>query len=395
MIFTEQKGQTVQIVGPVPKLELPLVDLRHLPLADRETQAAKLSASDATLPFDLEEGPPFRMQLVHLADNEYVLLVTIHHIVCDHWSMQVFRKELLILYEAFSQGRSSPLCEVPLQFVDFISWQRELWTKGFLKPQLAYWKKQLAGPVPEMTFHKAGKGKHNKASGLATSRQPIAIRADVLTELKAMACRERVTLFMILVSVLDALLYLRTGQRDIRMGTTVANRSRRSEDVMGNCLNAVILRTQLFPEMTFPQLLKQVRDVTLSALVHQDVPFGYVAQELMKRHGSKNHTPLFQVMFIYHTGSSHVAELPGLIFAPWDRKARRTDPEVVLTTLELIFDLRQTSTELTGSVTYKSDSFNDDWVREMVENLYKITERVLAVPDERISNLLWDPIAES
>ena len=176
--------------------------------------------------------------------------------------MQVFRRELVILYNAFSQGRPSPLPEVSIQFIDFICWQRYLLKRGFLKEQLSYWKKQLADPLPSLRFQTNQKRGQRLTFGI--SNQAMEMDQTMLMGLKKLARGEKCTLFMGLLAVLDIVLYRCTGQMDVRVGTTVANRSRReTEDTIGNCLNAIILRTQLSPEMTFKQLLTQVREVSL------------------------------------------------------------------------------------------------------------------------------------
>ncbi len=389
MVFGERNGRPVQRVGQLPKIELPLVDLRHLPPIEVEKEFVRLSTYDASRPFDLEAGPPFRIQLVRLADEEHMLLVTVHHIVCDHWSMQIFRRELMILYEAFFHGHPSPLPEVSIQFIDFVCWQRDLLRRGLLKAQLAYWKKQLASPSPKLEFQTNRRSR--KPLSLRTSTQAIEISRPTLTELKAIASGENSTLFIVLLAMLNIVLYLNTGQADIRIGTTVANRGlKEAEDVIGHLLNAVILRTQLSPEMTFKQLLKQVRDVLLGAIGNQELPFGRVVRMLRKEKLDRKDTPPFQVMFIYQNRTSQSKEVSGLTFASWDGRLRRADPDVALTTLDLIFDLREASTKLTGTVNYKTDVVDDQVVSEMIQNFYEITKRVVLSSERCISDVLND-----
>ena len=389
MVFREIKGRPVQFVGHVPNIEVPIVDLRHLPPKDRDKEFTRISTDDAELPFDLEEGPPFRVQVIRMADTEHVLLLTVHHIVCDQWSMRVFRRELIVLYQAFSRGRLSPLSKVPIQFIDFVCWQRDLLKRRLLKEQLSYWKKQLAGPLPSLRFQK--NHGHGKKLTFGTSNQAIEIDLTLLTELKELARIENCTLFMVLLAVLDIVLYLRTGQKDVWVGTTVTNRSRmETEDVIGNCLNAVILRAQLSPNMTFKHLLTQIKEISLGALSHQELPFGHLAQVLAREKPNMKARPLFQVMFIYQNRTFESLELPGLTFASWDGKYRGADPDVILSTLDLIFDLREASTKLTGHVTYKTAVIEHQVVSEMIESFFDITKRVIALPNRSISDLLYD-----
>ncbi len=167
------------------------------------------------LPFD-RKRPPLRIQLLRVADEEHVLLVTVHHIVCDQWSMQVFRRELVILYNAFSQGRPSPLPKVSIQFIDFICWQRYLLKRGFLKEQLSYWKKQLADPLPSLRFQTNQKRGQRLTFG--TSNQAMEMDQTMLMGLKKLARGEKCTLFMSLLAVLDIVPCRCTGQMDVRSG---------------------------------------------------------------------------------------------------------------------------------------------------------------------------------
>jgi amino acid adenylation domain-containing protein len=389
MVFRERNGRPVQFVGPVPKIELLFVDLRYLLPKEADKEFARISTDDAELPFDLEKGPPFRIQLIRVADQEHVLLVTVHHIVCDQWSMQVFRRELILLYEAFSQGLPSPLPEVSVQFVDFVCWQRNLLKRGLLKKQLSYWKKQLASPLPSLKFHKSRRRKTLITFG--TSNQAMEVDENLLTGLKKLAREENCTPFMVLLAVLDIVLYLHTGQADVLVGTTVANRSRREiEGTIGNCLNAIILRAHLSREITFKQFLAQVKEMSLGALANQELPLGHLARALGKEQRNKRDCSLFQVMFIYQNRTFEPVQISGLTFASWDGKYRRAEPDVIISMLDLIFDMREASTKLTGCVTYKTAIVDHEFVTDIIASFYRITERVLGQPNQSISDILND-----
>src|SRR5262249_55962353 len=229
---------------------------------DLEQRAAELILEEREEAFDLTVGPLFRIKLLRLTDTDYFLLVTMHHIISDHGSMQIFRTELAKLYEAFSQGKTSPLAEPVIQFVDYSLWERRLIDDGHLDEQLAFWKDQLGGPLSRLNFKKHGI-EENELS-FRTARLPIELDETLFTDIKALARKENCTPFMVLLAALSILLYLQTGQEDIRIGTLVANRSRpESRGVFGHFINTIILRIELYPDMTWKQLLMHVRQVTL------------------------------------------------------------------------------------------------------------------------------------
>ena len=290
MIFTEIGGQPVQSIGKVPVLDLPIIDLRALSKEEQMTHFNRLSADDATLPFDLEEGPLIRVQLICLTDQEQVLLATTHHIVCDDWSMQIFRRELVELYESFSHGKPSPLPDLTIHFIDYVCWQRDLVKRGLLKAQLAYWRKQLgdrlAQPLP-----RDSPGTANDTS-FSMAIQRIDIDDALLPKIKAFAIREGCTTFMVYLAVIYLVLHVHTGNTDVFVGTTTGNRKDRTiEGVIGNFLNAVVLRTDIQRHHTFSQLLHRVRQVCIEAYDNQEIPFANVARALRRQIPIKPRTP--------------------------------------------------------------------------------------------------------
>ena len=224
MVFGESRGRPMQTIGKVPKIDLPVIDLRGLSDKKRTTELSRISTDDASLPFDLEEGPPIRVALIRLTDLENILLVTVHHIVCDDWSMQVFRRELTILYESFCQAKLSPLPDPRIQFIDFLCWQREILRRGVLKGQLAYWKKQLACRPTNFAAQEL-QPRQNK-SGFSIAIKSFAIESALLPRIRALATKENCSTFMVLLAVLEVVLHVHTGKTDVPIGTTVANRNR-------------------------------------------------------------------------------------------------------------------------------------------------------------------------
>ena len=279
MVFDEVDGKLVQIVKDGSMFQLPMKDLRGEAPDDLSQQAAVLLLEEREQPFDLATGPLFKSNLLRLTERESFLLVTMHHIISDQWSMQVFNREMVSIYKAYSQGRHSPFGDFPFQFGDHAVWEERLLKSGLFDRQREYWKQQLSGPLPELGFMKSSTP--NKELSFRSSRQPIELDETLFRGIKAVARRECCTPFMIILAALDLVLYAFTGQEDIRIGTLVANRRRReAERAIGHFLNTVVLRTRLSPNLSCGQLLRQVREITLAAYAHQELPFEELARVL-------------------------------------------------------------------------------------------------------------------
>ncbi len=385
-VFAKVDGCPVQVIKEVPDLQLPVVDLLSLPPGDVEQQAAGLILEERERPFNLATGPLLRTKLLRLTDNEYLLLVTMHHIISDHWSMRIFRREVLALYEAFSQGRSSPLPEPAIQFADYASWERRLLNEGLLNTQLTFWKKQLAGSAPQLEFHKSRKPR--KESNFCMARQQLELDETLFTGIKAFAGRENFTPFMVLVAALNILLYRYTGQRDIRIGALVANRGRReTEGTIGHFVNTVILRTCLAPEATVEQLLTQVRKVTLTAYAHQVLPFEQLAR-VLEGDSIADRESVFQVLLNYQHHHFESSQITGLTLASLDLQQSKEDSDLTLTTFNLIVNMRESSTTLTGCVNYKPDMIGEEDVSKVLESFGRLLEKLTTHSVEQIGSIL-------
>jgi len=390
-VFSEMDGRPVQVIKEVSDSQLPVIDLRSQAFGDLEQEAAALILEERTQPFDLAAGPLLRTNLLRLTDEEYLLLVTVHHIISDHWSMQIFRRELAILYEAYSQGRTSSLPEPSIQFADYASWERRLLDDGLLNTQLAFWKKQLAGPASQLEFRKNGKPR--REPNFRTARQLMELDETLFTGIKALARRENCTPFMVLATALNIVLHLYTGQRDIRIGTLVANRGRReTEGVTGHFVNTVILRTYLAPETTVKQLLRQVRRVALMAYAHQELPFEQLAR-VLEGDPIVDRGSLFQVLLNYQHHHFESPQIPGLTFASLDLQQSKEDSDLTLTTFNLIVTMRESSTTLTGCVNYKTDVIDEKDINRMLESFIKVLKNLTAYSVEQIVSIVADGVS--
>src|SRR6185369_4694917 len=300
--FAVHAGDPYQLIHPPAEVELPITDLtvgaalRGRPSEEigvfaedgrprsaaptvATLEAQRIAVEEARLPFDLERGPLLRARLLQLSEEEHVLLVTMHHIVSDGWSMGVLVREVAALYTAFSTGQPTSLEELPIQYADYAVWQRE-WLRGeVLERQLSYWREQLAGAPAVLELP----GDHPRPSmqGFRGSFEPVTVPAEVTARLKELSRREGVTLFMLLLGAWQVLLSRYAGAEDIVVGTPIANRQRGEvEGLIGYFVNALALRTDLSGDPSFRELLRRVREVALGAYLHQDVPFEKLVEEL-------------------------------------------------------------------------------------------------------------------
>ncbi|MFL6333022.1 MAG: condensation domain-containing protein, partial [Pyrinomonadaceae bacterium] len=293
--FRSVDGDLVQVVSPSQTLDLNIVDLRSSPAAEREADAQRMAWVEAQQPFSLEQGPLLRATLYVLGSSDYLLLLVMHHIVSDGWSMGVLYRELSALYVAYSAGRPSPLAELPVQYPDFALWQNELLQGEMFEELLRYWRTQLAG-APELLNLPTDRPR----PAVQTYRgavHGIILKPRLYESLRALARSEEATPFMVLLAAFKALLSRYSGEEDVTVGTPVAGRTRvELEPLIGFFVNTLVLRTDVSGDPSFRELVGRVREVTLGAYAHQEVPFERLVEELRpERDLSRN--PLFQVMF--------------------------------------------------------------------------------------------------
>ncbi|HZI03336.1 MAG TPA: condensation domain-containing protein, partial [Archangium sp.] len=277
--FRATEKQPVQVIHSEAVLPLPVIDLGELPQAEREAQVRRLAYEEAQRPFDLIRGPMLRLKLLELEDTRHVLLLTMHHIVSDGWSMGILIREVGALYEAFSSGKPSPLPALTLQYADYAAWQRG-WLQGeALESQLAYWRQQLAQApkVLELPTDKPRPPVQSYRGATLTRLMPRTV-SDALT---ALCQREGVTPFMALLAGFQSLLSRYSGQTDVVVGTDIAGRTHAdTEGLIGFFINQLVMRGDLSGDPTFRELLGRVRQVALGAYAHQDVPFEKLVEEL-------------------------------------------------------------------------------------------------------------------
>jgi amino acid adenylation domain-containing protein len=308
--FVAVGGKPVQAIDPEPRVALPVIDLRALPAPLAEAELASRRAEHESRPFDLARGPLLRAALVRRADDEHVLLFAMHHIVSDRWSMGILVRELVALYPAIAQGRPSPLPDLPVQYADFAVWQRE-WLQGaVLDEQLGYWTRQLAGlePLDLPADRAAEPGRVFRAGDL-----PFELTAERSAAVHALARRQGASPFMVLLAAFQTLLHRLTGQDDVAVGAPIANRNRaETEDLIGFFVNTLVLRSRPAADQPFRELLERVRETTLAAYDHQDLPFSRVVDALRPADRRQGGMALVDAMFTMQNQPMPEMELPGL-----------------------------------------------------------------------------------
>jgi hypothetical protein len=334
--FIVLDGQPLQAIpaesyANAPSLTIPLcvLDLQELPADRQEVKAKSIISAEIEHPFDLSSGPLLRVILLVLSETEHILLLNMHHIICDDWSMGVLIRELGTLYAAFAQNQPSPLLELPLQYADFAHWQRE-WLQGeVLQTQLAYWRKQLNGIS---ILHLPTDKPRPAIQSYQGATQFLELPKKLIDALEKLSQQESVTLFMTLLATFQTLLYRYTHQEDITVGSPIANRNHSEiEGIIGFFVNSLVLHSNLSGNPTFRELLGRVREVTLGAYSHQDLPFEKLVEELHPERNLSYH-PLFQVVFGFQNAPMSALELPGLVpsFMNIDLKKTRFDLELHL-----------------------------------------------------------------
>ncbi len=376
--FQAVDGQAVQVISPDLTLTLLVIDLQEFTETEREFEVQRLTIESAQQPFNLATEPLLRIKLLRLAKEEYVFMVTMHHIVSDGWSFNVFFQELTVLYAAFSNNKPSPLCELSIQYADFAVWQSEWMSGNILETQLSYWKQQLnaSTPVLELPTDEA----RTPVQTYQGAKQFLKLPKNLSDSLKTLSQQEGVTLFMTLLAAFKILLYRYTSQEDIIVGSAIAGRNRsETKGLIGCFVNTLAFRTDLRDNPSFRKFLTQVREVGINAYSHQDLPFEKLVKELqIERDLSR--TPLFQVMFALQKTVMQSLELSGLTLIPLEVHNGTAQ-------FDLTLELEETSKGISGWFEYNTDLFHAATIARMVGHFQTLLEGIIANPEQRLLDL--------
>ncbi|WP_338282406.1 condensation domain-containing protein, partial [Corallococcus caeni] len=376
--FVMCDGTPFQQIVPHLTLTLAQEDLSALPGGERETQALARMQEEARTPFNLAEGPPIRFRLLRLEAAEHLMLLTLHHIVADGWSMGVLVRELGALYAAFTQNRPSPLPELRIQYADFAQWQRQVLSGEELDKQVAYWKARLDG-APTLLALPTDRPRPATQSHRGATHS-FEVPPAVTAGLRALGLRSGGTLFMPLAAALNVLLSRYSGQHDVCIGTAIANRTRGElEPLIGFFVNTLVLRTRLEDDPSFLDLVEQLRRTALEAYAHQDLPFEQLVDVLApERHLS--HTPLFQVMLGLQNAPMGRLALPELVLEPDAARSQTAK-------FDLFFDFAEAGERLRAFIEYSTDLFDRSTIERMARHFLVLVEAAVARPQTRISRL--------
>lgn len=377
-VFPEINGNPVQMITPPHPVRFLHIDLSKLTKAEQESEFERLTYEESRYSFDLSRGPLLRVTLVHLDEQDNILLIAAHHIVLDGWSIGIFRRELEELYEAFRKGRPSPLPELTVQYTDYAIWQRNWLQQEDLESQLRYWTRQLKDLPEALQLPVANRRPENVS--FQGARQYFKLSPKLTVEIKSLAMRENVTLFMTLLTGFLILLHRYSSQTDIPVGTAVANRQRAEvEGLIGFFVNTLVMRGNLAGNPTPRELLRRVSDVAISAYEHRDLPFDHVVAALQPTRSS-NHHPLFQVVFDLQNTPKHTRG-----------KSRSSFSSMEVTSVparfDLILSMEDTPEGLQAYWQYNTGLFEPDAITRMSGHLETLLKGMVANPDQSITRL--------
>jgi len=371
--LTSVQGISQQEIAAQLTLKISRVDC-HL----SEPEIAKIAIAEASLPFNLSQLPLLRATLLDLSPTSHVLIIIVHHIIADGWSMGILREELSAYYQAIVTGTAPAIAPLPIQYADFTLWQRQYLTEAVLAPQLDYWQHQLADipPVIELPLDRPRPAVQTFAGG----SQSFQLSPEISQQLKAFSGQAGVTLFMTLLSAFGVLMHRYTHQEDIVIGSPIANRNRQEiEPLIGFFVNTLALRLNFEHNPSFTELVQQVKQVALDAYAHQDVPFEKLVEKLQPERDLSYH-PLFQVMFVLQNTPNSTFDLPELIVE--ELELERVDAKFDLTLL-----MTETEAGLQGTLNYKTDLFDAATITRMLEQWQVLLNAITFEPETSVATL--------
>jgi amino acid adenylation domain-containing protein len=377
--FVMLDGEPTQEISPARRVKAPLTNLTHLPEGEREAEVQRLAREAARQSFDLTRGELMRVRVLLLDADDCCVLLTLHHIVTDGWSMNVLVREIKTLYQAFLESRPSPLPELPLQYADYAVWQHEWLNGGALQSQLDYWKEQLAGIPPSLDLPTS-----HPRPAVQTFRgafEPFILSQGLTEKLRALSRQEGVTLFMTLLTGFQSLLSRYSGQDEVVVGTPIAGRTRReTEELIGLFVNTLVLRGDLRGDPTVREMLQRVRQVTLGAYENQDIPFQRLVEELQPPR-DLSRSPLFQVMLVLQNTSGPQASMNA---GHW---AESIEVQTGVAKFDLTLFLSEDGGGLAGALEYNTDLFEPAAVKRMIAHFEQLLGAIASEPERRLSEL--------
>ena len=376
--FIEQDGQPAAVIDKELSWNLERLDLRSLDSSERDALAMSRAAEFIRKPFDLSKGSPLRALLITIESDNHLLVASMHHIISDGWSMGVMVRELTEHYLAAKNGTTARMAPLAVQYADFAQWQQKWLESGELDRQLPYWRSSLADAPPMATF--PTDFVRPPAEGPKGRRSRILIPKPLVAELEKLSREQNVTLFMLLFAAFLVLLYRYTGQEDLVVGTPSANRNRSElHPIIGFFVNNLVMRAKLDGNPTFVELLARIREVTLGAYDHQDVPFEKLVQALRPVR-ALDHSPLFQTMFSFQNFPFDDLELPDLTISP-------VEMDCGTARFDLTVEIYPRNGEMHAFFEYKTDLYLPETIAALQRHLMSLLENVVAHPGQHINSI--------
>ncbi|MBD2201832.1 amino acid adenylation domain-containing protein [Calothrix sp. FACHB-1219] len=370
--------QPVQVIHQAQPINLIVEDLRELPETERDRTLQSLAREFAQQPFDLSNHSLLRAKIWQINDKNYYLALTIHHIIADGWSVGVLIQELTAIYAAFSTGKASPLLELPIQYGDFVNWQRKWLDSQRIQPLLTYWKQKLQGELPVLNL--PTDYPRPPVQTFQGSQAKLVISPALTQQLKHFSSQQEVTLFMTLLTAFKILLYRYTGQTDILVGSPIANRHRaETQSLIGFFVNVLVLRTELADNLSFQDLLMRVKSTTLEAYVHQDLPLEKLVEELQPSR-DLSYNPLFQVMFV-------LQNIPKPNLSLSDVAVSYEEGDNGTSKFDLTLFMEDSPAGLVATCEYNRDLFHADTINRMLGHFQTLIESIVSNPKQSISQL--------
>ncbi len=383
--FDSEHGKPFMVIHEPQPVQLPLTDLSAKPQNEREAELKKITQEENRLPFDLKQGPLFRARLIRMSENDHVVLFTMHHIISDGWSMGIFMQEIAKLYRSFVLGEQPDLPELDIQYADYAAWQQS-WLQGeVLEKELDFWRETIGmnPPVLELPFD------HPRPAVQTFNGKNLSIRLNPETSaaLKKLSQKEGATPFMTLLAAFQTLLHRYSGQEEILVGSPIANRNRsETEKLIGFFVNNIVLKSDFYDDPEFSDLLRRVRENTLNAYAHQDVPFEQVVDALQTER-SLSHSPIFQVMFVMQNLPQSFFELPGLTM-------RSAEEESGSAKFDLSLIVNEAPDHFSFNFEFNTDLFEEDTIRRMQQHFVTLLEGIVADPEQKVCALPIIPAEE-
>jgi amino acid adenylation domain-containing protein len=376
--FEAVNGQPMQQVAASGSFVLVLTDLSRLEASDSEAQVRAHRTEEVNGRFDLRTGPLIRGRLLRIRGDEHVLLITMHHIISDGWSLGVLYRELGLLYNVCRGNGSAHLDPLDIQYADYVEWQRQQFHSGAFSGQLAYWRERLEGIAPQLDLP-ADRPRPLMQSFRGSSVR-VVLDAQLRDDLTAVAQRHDLTLFMVLYAAWAALLFRLSGQHDVAIGTPIANRQRPElEGLVGFFANTLVLRADIHGDMSVEELLACAKDTTLGAYNHQDAAFEHVVDAVQPQR-SLNRNPLFQVALVLQNTRSEAPDMTGLMVTPEDELEESA-------MFDLTLSLEERGRQIVGTLNYASDLFDRGTIERWVASLQVLLRGMAANPRSRVAEL--------